>query len=204
MLTPQQLLEIVDTMYPLIDELNVWITSDLIKRLMARIGRGERLLLTPTDEWQLQVYQSAGGHLEAVQRDIMRFTKLSDTEVIIDRYNKVAADFENIIAPLENVNINPDGTAEEKDAADQAALKEAVQRLYDACNYLFGGDFAAAFFGKVHPFSPVNGHFYCENALSAVGKYISAQFDREVKKVNSRVERYTHGYRTGKHKDGKK
>ena len=81
MLTPQQLLEIVDTMYPLIDELNVWITSDLIKRLMARIGRGERLLLTPTDEWQLQVYQSAGGHLEAVQRDIMRFTKLSDTEV---------------------------------------------------------------------------------------------------------------------------
>lgn len=81
MLTPQQLLEIVDTMYPLIDELNVWITSDLIKRLMARIGRGERLVLTPTDEWQLQVYQSAGGHLEAVQRDIMRFTKLSDTEV---------------------------------------------------------------------------------------------------------------------------
>lgn len=81
MLTPQQLLEIVDTMYPLIDELNVWITSDLIKRLMARIGRGERLLLTPTDEWQLQVYQSAGGHLEAVQRDIMHFTKLSDTEV---------------------------------------------------------------------------------------------------------------------------
>lgn len=123
---------------------------------------------------------------------------------IIDRYNKVAADFENIVAPLENVNINPDGTAEEKDEAEQAALKEAVQRLYDACNYLFGGDFAAAFFGKVHPFSPVNGHFYCENALGAVGKYISAQFDREVKKVNTRVERYTHGYRTGKHKDGKK
>ena len=123
---------------------------------------------------------------------------------IIDRYNKVAADFENIVAPLENVNINPDGKAEEKDEAEQAALKEAVQRLYDACNYLFGGDFAAAFFGKVHPFSPVNGHFYCENALGAVGKYISAQFDREVKKVNTRVERYTHGYRTGKHKDGKK
>ena len=116
----------------------------------------------------------------------------------------MAADFENIVAPLENVNINPDGTAEEKDEAEQAALKEAVQRLYDACNYLFGGDFAAAFFGKVHPFSPVNGHFYCENALGAVGKYISAQFDREVKKVNTRVERYTHGYRTGKHKDGKK
>lgn len=81
MLTPQQLLEVIDTMHPLLDDLNKWITEDLIKRLMARIGRSEKLLLTPTDEWQMQVYQSAGGHLEAVQRDIMRFTKLSDVEV---------------------------------------------------------------------------------------------------------------------------
>ena len=123
---------------------------------------------------------------------------------IIERYNKVAAEFDNVVAPLESIDITPDATAEEKEAAEQAALKDATERIYAACNYLFGGDFASAFFGKVHPFSPVNGHFYCENALGAVGKYISAQFDQEVKKVNSRVERYTHGYRTGKHKDGKK
>lgn len=123
---------------------------------------------------------------------------------IIERYNKVVGDFDSITAPLESVNINPDGTVDEKNEAEQAAMKEAEQRLYDACNYLFDGNFAEAFFGKMHPFSPINGHFYCENALGAVGKYISAQFDREVKKVNSRVERYTHGYRTGKHKDGKK
>lgn len=61
-----------------------------------------------------------------------------------------------------------------------------------------------AFFGKSTRFPPSTVHFYCENALSAVGAYISRQFDREVKKVNSRVERYTHGYRTGKHKGGKK
>lgn len=123
---------------------------------------------------------------------------------IIERYNKVVGDFDKITAPLESVNINPDGTTAEKDEAEQAAMKEAEGRLYEACNYLFGGNFAEAFFGKMHPFSPVNGHFYCENALNAVGKYISAQFDREVKKVNTRVERYTHGYRTGKHKGGKK
>lgn len=81
MLTPQQILEIVDTLYPLLDELNTWITSDLISRLMARIGRGERLLLTSTDDWQLKVYQSAGGHLEDVQREISRFTKATDAEV---------------------------------------------------------------------------------------------------------------------------
>lgn len=123
---------------------------------------------------------------------------------IIERYNKVVGDFDSITAPLESVNIKPDGTVDEKNEAEQAAMKEAEQRLYDACNYLFDGNFAEAFFGKMHPFSPINGHFYCENALGAVGKYISTRFDREVKKVNSRVERYTHGYRTGKHKDGKK
>jgi len=123
---------------------------------------------------------------------------------MIDRYNKMAADFDKITAPLENVNINPDGSVDEKNEAEMAAMEEAVKRLYDACNYLFDGNFSEAFFGKMHPFSPVNGRFYCENALDAVGKYISRQFDREVTKVNNRVNRYTHGYKTGKHKDGKK
>lgn len=123
---------------------------------------------------------------------------------IIERYNKVIGDFDKITEPLESVNVNPDGTADEKNDAEMAALKEAETRLYDACNYLFGGNFAEAFFGKMHPFSPINGRFYCENALNAVGKFISAQFEREVKQVNTRVERYVHGYRTGKHKGGKK
>lgn len=125
---------------------------------------------------------------------------------IIDRWNKIANDFDNITAPLENVNINPDGTADEKNEAEQAALKEAEKRLYDACDFLFDGNMSEAFFGKMHPFSPVNGRFYCENALSAVSTFISRQFDREVARVNNRVNKYTHGYqaRTGKHKDGRK
>ncbi len=123
---------------------------------------------------------------------------------IIDRYNKVAAEFDKITAPLENVNINPDGTADENNAAEMAAMKEAEENLYKACDYLFDGNMSEAFFGKMHPFSPVGGRFYCENVLEAVGKYISAQFDSEVKKINNRVNRYTHGVRTGKHKDGKK
>lgn len=81
MLTPQQILDIVETLYPTIDELNIWITKDLIKRVMARIGRGPDLFLTATDDWQLQVYQAAGGHLEAVQHEIARWTKTSDAEI---------------------------------------------------------------------------------------------------------------------------
>ena len=81
MLTPQQILDIVETLYPTIDTLNAWITKDLIERLMVRMGRGKEVFLTATDDWQLQVYQAGGGHLEAVQREIAKWTKLSDAEI---------------------------------------------------------------------------------------------------------------------------
>lgn len=122
---------------------------------------------------------------------------------IIERYNQLAGDFDKITAPLEKLNINPDGTTDE-DEASQAALHEVQQRLYEACDKLFGGNMSEAFFGKVHPFSIVDGWFYCENALDVVGKFISNQFAREVKKVNRRMKKYTHGYKTGKHKYGKR
>lgn len=125
---------------------------------------------------------------------------------IIDRFNEMAGEFDRITAPLESVSIKPDGTVDEKNDAEFAALREAENRLYAACDKLFGGNMSEAFFGKMHPFSPVGGRFYCETALSAVGNYISRQFAREVQKVNTRVERYTHGYaaRTGKHRNGRK
>jgi hypothetical protein len=81
MLTPQQLLELVDTMQPVIDELNAWITKDMVRRLMARLSRKEKLELTQTDVWQAEVYKDAGGHIEELQRQIARFTKLSEREI---------------------------------------------------------------------------------------------------------------------------
>ncbi len=81
MLTPEELLKIADSMYPLIDELNAWITRDMIRRLMARMDRKEEIFLTGTDTWQAEVYQSAGGHLGDLQNKISEFTKLSDLEV---------------------------------------------------------------------------------------------------------------------------
>jgi hypothetical protein len=129
---------------------------------------------------------------------------------IIDRFNKVAADIPGIIEPLENVNIKPDGTADENSDEEFAALKEAETRLYEAVDYLFGGNLSEAFFGKMHPFSPVKGKngetvFYCENALDSLGAFISKRFDRGVKAIEKRVSRYTHGYtaRTGKHRKAK-
>lgn len=81
MLTPQELLEIVDTMYPLLDELNGWITADLIRRLMARMSRGEDLTFGATDKWQLELYKAAAGHYEDLEKKIKEWTKKSDAEV---------------------------------------------------------------------------------------------------------------------------
>ena len=73
MLTPEQIQKIADTMFPMLDALNARILRDMIKRLAARIGRGEGHMLTATDEWQAQVYQEAGGLLEDVEEEIQRF-----------------------------------------------------------------------------------------------------------------------------------
>lgn len=81
MLTPEQIQKIADTMFPMLDSLNARILRDMIKRLAARIGRGEANMLTATDEWQAQAYQEAGGLLEDVQQEIQRFLQASDEEM---------------------------------------------------------------------------------------------------------------------------
>ena len=115
---------------------------------------------------------------------------------IIERFNKIAGEFDKITEPLANVDISANGTTNGDDAQSKA-LAEAEKRLCDAVNYLFGSDCADAFFGSMHPFSPVNGVFYCENALNALGNYISAQFEAETKKFSKRVEKYTARYVKG-------
>lgn len=117
-----------------------------------------------------------------------------------DRYDEVVKKIPEITKPLGNIDINPDGSTNEESAKETMA--EAVRKLYEACDYLFGGNYSEAFFGKVHPFAPCNGKFYCENALEAVGNYIGSRFDHEFAKIDDRVAKYTHGYRNGKHKNG--
>ena len=55
---------------------------------------------------------------------------------IVDRFNSVAAEFDRIVEPLESVNIKPDGTVDEQNEAEFAALREAEKRLYTACDKL--------------------------------------------------------------------
>lgn len=81
MLTPKQLESVADTLIPMWDELKDWITLDIIKRLMARLGRGEDISLSATDEWELAVYEEVGGFLEDLQQRIVQTVRLSENEV---------------------------------------------------------------------------------------------------------------------------
>lgn len=81
MLTPEQLTEIVDTMYPLLDRLNNWITKDLIERMIACMERGEKLGFGETDKWRISVYQAAAGHYAALTKEISDWLEISDDEV---------------------------------------------------------------------------------------------------------------------------
>ena len=110
---------------------------------------------------------------------------------IIERYNKLADTFDAITEPLQGVQVDENDTSEESEAKSLAAMDEAKNRLYAAVDELFGGNAAEAFFGKVHPFSPVDGNFYCENVLKTVGQFIGKQFDVETKKMSARVQQYT-------------
>lgn len=121
---------------------------------------------------------------------------------IVKRYNEIAQKFGEVIQPLIDANIDANGEGEDEESVK--ILDKAETELFKLVDYMFDGNMAEAFFGKMHAFSPVDGHFYCENALAAVGQFISQRFDEETKQISDRVDKYTHGYRTGKHKNGKK
>lgn len=110
---------------------------------------------------------------------------------IIERYNKMVNTFDDVTAPLEALPDVSDGEDDTFTDKREQALQEATERLYKAVNELFQADMASAFFGKVNPFSPIDGHFYCETALQAVGQFISQQFTVETEKINARIMKYT-------------
>lgn len=110
---------------------------------------------------------------------------------IIERYNRMAETFDAITEPLNAIQNGPDDDDDTIEARQIEALNQAKERLCEAVDELFGGNAAEAFFGKVNPFSPVDGMFYCENVLQAVGRFINDQFDTATKKMSARVAKYT-------------
>ena len=81
MLTPEQLKEIADTMYPLLSRLTDWITKDIIERMIACMDRSEAIGFGETDKWQIILYQAAVGHYESLSNEIRKWAGKSEEEV---------------------------------------------------------------------------------------------------------------------------
>lgn len=114
---------------------------------------------------------------------------------IMERYNKLIGEFDKILEPLENANIGRDGeAADPTDEESVNAINEARTKLNNLLDELFDGNFSEAFFGKMNPFSPVGGRFYCEQAIEMVGAYIEQEFGVEAAQMSRRVEKYTGRY----------
>lgn len=81
MLDPEYLLRVSEGAEDLSELLHNNIIKRIIERIMHRIGRGEKYLLTATDKWNIQVLQDAGFLLEDIQKEIAKVTKLQTQEI---------------------------------------------------------------------------------------------------------------------------
>jgi len=109
---------------------------------------------------------------------------------IVNRFNESMEKFDDVLAPL----TGEAGTDKDGGTDSVAALNEARDRLFKLCDYIFNTDAGASLFGRMHPFSPVNGKFYCEEVFEKLGDFIQAQFGEETKKVNARLKKYVGKY----------
>ena len=108
---------------------------------------------------------------------------------MVDRFNEVSEKFTSELSSIESA-----GGIDE--------LNKAADKIIEFLDYVLNGNSREAFFSKVHPLSPQNGHFYCEQVFEVIGKFIEKTFEAENKKIDERIAAHTHGYRTGKHARG--
>lgn len=128
---------------------------------------------------------------------------------VLTRYDKAVEMIEAAMLPLQEMQLateQADQLEEDTQNAFLAALKKAEADICAAFDYLFGGDVSGAFFSTRSPFTLVNGFFYCENVINALGGFISERMGAETRRMNSRVERFTRDFMkpNGKHSGGKK
>ena len=119
---------------------------------------------------------------------------------MINRYNEIAGKFEEVTKPLERAGITKDGEGE--DDVSIEIVNEVEENLIELMDYMLDGNSREAFFSVTHALTPVGGEFYFEKVFDAIGSFLEAKFESEFKAMGSRIEKHTHGYRTGRHKKG--
>lgn len=108
---------------------------------------------------------------------------------IMDRFNALTEDLPNIIAPLEHVNMNADGTADDN-ADNWAVIKRVEGNVKQRINALLDTDEADEIFKTRSPFSSIGGVFFVEHVLKALGDAIVAQIEEESALSQARIAKY--------------
>ena len=118
--------------------------------------------------------------------DVVGEFTLTPTDLgIYERYARMQEEIEAIVKPIEEMG-------EDADMMKFADATEATkERLYAAINRMFGGEVAGKLFGRLHPFTPVDGRFYFDRVLEVVGAQINEVFESEAAKFGAHVEKYT-------------
>ena len=108
---------------------------------------------------------------------------------ILDRLDALRKDFPEILKPLKNISINPNGTASfEK---DWAIIKGVEAALIDRLNWLFDMDDCGEIFKNRFAFSSVNGKFYAESVIEALGNIVVEAVENEMEQSKARTDEYT-------------
>lgn len=82
MLSPEYLRRITEGSEQIAEELHQYIISEIVSRMMARIGRGEEYILTNADAWRIRTLQESGELLEDILAELSKYTKREQQELL--------------------------------------------------------------------------------------------------------------------------
>lgn len=82
MLTPRELLNIADGSTKIAEDLQIYLIREIVERMMIRLGRGEKYLLTSSDRWRIRALQEEGLLLrQDIIRELAKYTGLQQKEI---------------------------------------------------------------------------------------------------------------------------
>ncbi len=82
MLSPDYLSKIADGSEHIASQLHEYMIRQIIDRMMIRMGRGDKYLLTSADEWRIKMLQDSGYLLEDITKELAKYTRLQEKEIM--------------------------------------------------------------------------------------------------------------------------
>lgn len=118
---------------------------------------------------------------------------------IIDRYRKLTEDYDDIVAPLKNLEIKNDGTPEAVESDDEAVesvyksyeiIKQVEKNLIARINEVFAMKDAEKLFATRSAFSTVDGVFFAQIVIEMLNGIVADTIKEENAKSEARMKKY--------------